>query len=323
MADPFRKAELLLRLARLQRHLGLEQAAATSLAEARRLGETTAGPEGGALLLKLGLAGGDPGAPQTSTALLAEGQRRLEPAPPQPPFPFTPAPTELQLGFGVSGASFRDSTAVASMNIDLYAQGARRDLEVDLLALAQYDSTRSYNTIRPNGQGLAIFRHHLDRRWNLFFDQLVSVNNDAFSSRDNDEDLSILSVSLVGIGLNLWRDANPSSFVEAQLGVGVRYEYEFIDFEQRQNQLDPNLALVLRAREVPFGNGRINQILWVGSLMNDWENAFLWSTTSISFPLSKRWGWKNELVLRFRTQPIDNDDPNLNAIFSTGLTYKF
>ena len=194
---------------------------------------------------------------------------------------------------------------------------------MDLLALAEYDSTRSFNTIRPNGQAVVVFRHHLDRRWNLFFDQLVNVNNDSFASRDDDEDLSVVSVSLAGIGLNLWRDANPSSFVEAQLGAGVRYEYEYIDFEQRQNRLNPNLALVLRAREVPVGNGRINQILALGSLMNEWDNAFLWSTSSISFPLSKRWRWKNELVLRYRTQPVDSDDPNLNAIFSTGLTYQF
>jgi hypothetical protein len=323
IADPFRRAELLLRLARLQRQLGLEQAAAISVGEARRLGEDTQGTEGGALLLKLGLAGRGLESPQTAAALLAEGQRRLEPTAPAPSFPFAPAPTELQVGFGLSGASFRDSTAVASINLDLYAQGARRDLDVDLLALAEYDSTRSFNTIRPNGQAFLVFRHHLDRRWNLFFGQLASVNNDTFASRDDDEDLSVLSVSLAGIGLNLWRDANPSSFVEAQLGVGVRYEYEFIDFEQRQNRLDPNLTLLLRAREVPVGKGRINQILALGSLMNEWDNALLWSTTSISFPLSKRWRWKNELVFRYRTEPVDNDDPNLNAIFSTGLTYQF
>jgi hypothetical protein len=74
---------------------------------------------------------------------------------------------------------------------------------------------------------------------------------------------------------------------------------------------------------VPVGKGRINQILALGSLMNEWDNALLWSTTSISFPLSKRWRWKNELVLRYRTEPVDSDDPNLNTIFSTGLTYQF
>jgi hypothetical protein len=57
--------------------------------------------------------------------------------------------------------------------------------------------------------------------------------------------------------------------------------------------------------------------------MNEWENSFAWSTTTLSLPLSERWRWENELVLRYRTRPADIYDPNLNAIFSTGLTYQF
>lgn len=321
---PAAKVELLLRLSRQQRQLVLHESAAATLARALRLSQGIAGQEGAALLLRVSLAQAEAGDPEAAALLLAEGTRQLNAATaPAPSFPFAPSPPQVELGFALSGSSFRDAAGMASISLDLYQQGRRQDLDVELTAAAEYDSTRSYNTVRPNGVAVVVFRHHLDRRWNLFFDQLASVNNDTFSSRDDDEDLSLLSVSLAGIGMNLWRGETPSSFLEAQLGVGVRYEYEWIDFQQKLNQVDPNLAFVLRARELSLGAVRWNQILALGSVMNDWSNAFVWSTTSIKLPLGDRWWWNNEFVLRYRTEPVDADDPSVNALFSTGLIYKF
>jgi hypothetical protein len=229
----------------------------------------------------------------------------------------------VKLGFALSGTTFRDDTAVGAINMDYYKQGAHEDLEIDLAAALSYDSSRSENTFRPNGLGVLVFRRHLDAKWNLFFGQLATVNNDTFSSRNDDNDLSILTASLIGAGYNLWRGEKPSSFVEVQIGAGARYEYEKLDSAEIVNEAAPNLAVILRARELKLSRLRLNQTVSVGSLMDEWSNVFMWSTTSIQLPLSERWSWTNTLLLRYRTQPVDKDDPNLNASFATGLTYTF
>ncbi|MFQ6538045.1 MULTISPECIES: DUF481 domain-containing protein [Aphanothece] len=324
VSERFRKVELLLRLARLQGQLDRPLQAATTRAEAVALAAVADGAERGALLLKVGLAAEDQDEPDQGETLLAEGVRTLDPSsPPSPAFPFRPLPAKVKLGFALSGTTFRDDTALGAINVDYYKQGQREDLELDLAAALSYDSSRSENTFRPNGLGVLVFRRHLDAKWNLFFAQLATVNNETFASRNDDNDLSVITASLVGVGMNLWRGEKPSSFAEVQLGAGLRYEYEELDSEKLVNQIAPNLSLILRARELKLGRVRLNQTLSIGSLMDEWSNAFIWSVTSIQLPLTERWSWTNTLLLRYRTKPVASDDPSLNASFATGLSYTF
>jgi putative salt-induced outer membrane protein YdiY len=324
ISEPFRKVDLLLRLSRLEQQLGLFSEASNTRTEAREVVMASDEADRGALLLKLGLAAEEAENSGEGERLLAEAAERMNPSSASRlSFPFKPLPATVKLGFAVSGTTFRDDTALGAINLDYYKQGEREDLEIDLAAALSYDSSRSENTFRPNGLGVLVYRRHLDAKWNLFFGQLATVNNDTFSSRNDDNDLSVLTASLIGAGYNLWRGEKPSSFVEVQIGAGVRYEYEELDSVEILNEAAPNLALILRARELKLGRLRLNQTLSIGSLMDDWSNAFLWSTTSIQLPLTERWSWTNTLLLRYRTQPVDDNDPNLNASFASGLTYTF
>jgi hypothetical protein len=322
--ERFRKVELLLRLASLEEQLGHVQEATTRRAEARQLAVAYEGPAKAALLLKLGLAEANQAASAESEELLAEAARRLDPASSsRPSFPFKSLPATVELGFAISGATFRDDTAIGAINADYYKQGERQDLELDLAAALSYDSSRSENTFRPNGLGILVFRRHLDARWNLFFDQLATVNNDTFSSRNDDNDISVVTASLLGAGMNLWRGEQPSSFIEIQVGAGIRYEYEELDSVELINEASPTLAVILRARELKLGKVSLNQTLSIGSLIDEWSNSFIWSTTTIQLPLTENWSWNNTFLVRYRTQPVASDDPRLNASFASGLTYTF
>ena len=167
-------------------------------------------------------------------------------------YPFEETPLRVTAGLAISGASFRDTTGLASLNLGLEKQWHRHDLNLDLLFSGDYDDSRDYNVVRPHLQSTVVFRRHLNADWNLFIDHLTSLNEDTFASDNNDEDTALLVPTLLGAGLNLWRGKKATSFQEIQLGAGARYQYDDVDFTERRNLVEPVIGVVYRAQEAPF-----------------------------------------------------------------------
>jgi hypothetical protein len=168
-----------------------------------------------------------------------------------------------------------------------------------------------------------VARRHLNADTNLFLDQLTSLNTDTFAADNNDEDTSLLSTTLTGVGFNLWRGKDPRSFQELQLGVGARYRYDEINFERVRDEVDPVLGIVYRSRQLPIWLGVWDQTLALVSDPGDLSDVSMWSSTQLSFPLSKRWSWRNEFVLRYEEKRPGPDYPQLRFQFSTGINYTF
>ena len=105
------------------------------------------------------------------------------------------------------------------------------------------------------------------------FRYLNSTNQNLFSSKNDDEDLVIISELFVGVGLNLWRGDSRGDFFDLQLGIGPRYEYDYIDFEEKRNQIDPALAIILLGRGFTLGEAKLNR-LWSINLKHSLFNYF-------------------------------------------------
>ena len=127
----------------------------------------------------------------------------------------------------------------------------------------------------------------------------------------------------VGAGLNLWRGDSPSNFLDFQLGIGPRYEYDYVDFEQRRNQVAPVLAIILLGRGFSLGEAKINQTFAILPALNNFNNYILSSDTKLSIPLSERWSFNNRLFARYRNELVFEDNPKVEFFFSTRLEYEF
>jgi hypothetical protein len=57
--------------------------------------------------------------------------------------------------------------------------------------------------------------------------------------------------------------------------------------------------------------------------VDDWQDAFVLLDTKLDVPLGRRWAWSNRVVLRFSNITVIEDDPQFNAVFSSGFTFKF
>lgn len=328
--DPEQRIEDLIRVVQLQRRLGQPEQAAQRLRQVRQQAVRLPPPDSeearlrrAQLLLQISLAEENGDTAPGDDDFLAQSQALLkQPVKPEP-FPFRERPTRLELGLGVGGNSYTDLTVRADLSVDLYKQWPRQDLYLDGFFALDYDSSRSVNNFRPIGLATIIYRRHLNRKWNLFYDQLTSVNSTTFSTDDDDQDLSAISASYAGVGLNLWRGDDPGSFLDLQLGIGPRYQYEYIDYERKKDKLGAALGLILVGRKIPIGASRLSIILGSGAYMDDWEDAVLLFDSTLDIPLSRRWSWSNRLVLRYLTDPIAERYPKMNALFSTGFTFKF
>lgn len=324
--DPARRAALLLRLARLQRQRGGVQEADAALERALTAAQAREAAPSAELMLRLALALEQAGKPAEAAALWQEYGPSLGALPNQRPgFPFPERPLEGTAGLAAGGLFFTDSTAQVRVDLDLYKQWPRHDLQLDLLLAADYDDSRDRraDAIRPQMQQLFVARRHLDANVNLFFDQLTSLNTDTFSADNNDEDKSLLSTTLTGVGFNLGRGKDPRSFQELQLGVGARYRYDEIKFERVRDNVDPVLGIVYRSRQIPLWLGFWDQTLALVSPPGDLSDITMWSSTGLSFPLSTRWHWKHEFVVRYEQQRPGPDYPQLRFEFATGITYSF
>ena len=305
-------------LAMAQRETRLHYAANTKAARTRRA----------QLLLQISLAYDAIEAPAAADSLPAEEllveSRSLlrDPIGPEP-FPFQERRTHLELGLGAGGNSFTDTTVRADFSVDLYKQWPRQDVYLDGLFALDYDSSRSVVNGRPIGIATFIYRHHLSPKWNLFYDHLLAVNSSGFAVGDDDEDLTALTASYAGAGLNLWRGEHPGSFLDLQLGLGPRYEYDYVDFEPRKDKFGVGLGLILVGREIPIGGSKLAILFGAGSYLDDWSDGFALLDTTLDVPLSRRWSWSNSFVLRYRSNTVVEQNPNLNVLFSSGFTFTF
>ena len=108
-----------------------------------------------------------------------------------------------------------------------------------------------------------------------------------------------------------------------QLCVGPRYEHAEINLTRQRDQVDPIAALVYRSRDVPIGPAKWSQVFALATPVDSFDEAFIWSSTRLDWPITKQWMWTNRLSLRYRSRLLEAVFKRLSVILSTGLTYKF
>ncbi len=278
----------------------------------------------GQLLLEISLKYGEIGQEESAQTLLAQSQAIIAASrQPLPEFPFAETPTTFKLGFSGNVSSFRDTTAYLGIDLDFSKQWSEDDIFVDGNIAFDFDSSRTVNTYRPSSLILSVYRNHFNAQWNLFTTFSLVTNQDLFSSRNDDQDLTVISSVYVGAGLNLWRGDSRGEFVDLQLGIGPRYEYDFIDLELRRNRTDPVIAILLLARDFSIAGAKLNQTFVIVPALNDFNNYLIGSETKLSIPLTEKWSLTNTLFLRYRNEKIFEANPKLRFFFTTGLEYEF
>ena len=88
--------------------------------------------------------------------------------------------------------------------------------------------------------------------------------------------------------------------------VGPRYAYAEINLTRRRDQLDPIPAWVYRSRDVPIGPANWSQVFALATPVDCFDEAFLWSSTRLVWPITKQWMWTNHLSLRYRSRASHN-----------------
>ncbi len=249
-----------------------------------------------------------------SQNLIAESRRE---------FPFREKPRSVQIGVSGSLSSFRDTTAFAGFNLDLYKQWQRHDYWFDGNLFLDYDSSRSVNNLRPGGQIASLYRKHYNAEWSLFNFTFATVNNDLFAPKNDDEDITAIAETSIGGSYNIWRGRDNQEFWDFQMGLGFRYEYDYIDFELRTNQLEPTVQIGLVGKSISWGKSKVDQFFIVSTPFGDLNNYIVISQTRLSIPLTKRWSFTNRLFLRYRNERVLEDNPKVQFVFSTGFDYKF
>ncbi len=246
-----------------------------------------------------------------------------EAAQPSPAFPFQETPSQLKFSVAGNISSFRDTTEFLGTNIDYAKQWIQKDIFVDGNIYFGYDSSRAVNNYRPGGLMTALYHRHFNEDWNFFVDFFSSVNEDLYSSRNDDEDLTIITHVWLGAGLNLWRGESNRELLDFQLGVGLRYEYDYVNFEQRRNETNPTLGIIFLGRGFSVGKAKINQTFAFLLALDELNNFIFNSNTKLSYPITERWSFVSRLFLRHRSDKILEENPSLNVFFSTGLEYDF
>lgn len=240
-----------------------------------------------------------------------------------PRFPFQETPSQLKIGVAGTVASFRDTTGFLGVDIDYAKQWTEEDIFVDGNVYFSYDSGRSVNNYRPGGLMGAFYRNHFNENWSFFTSFFSSVNEDLYSARNDDEDLTIVTGLWFGAGLNLWRGESNSEFLDFQLGIGPRYEYDYVNFKEIKNEISPTLGIIFLGRGFSMGKAKINQTFAFLPALDELDDFVLTSNTQLSYPLTERWSFVSHLFLRHRSDQVLEENPALNMFFSTGLEYAF
>lgn len=95
--------------------------------------------------------------------------------------------------------------------------------------------------------------------------------------------------------------------------------YDEISFERVRDEVDPVLGIVYRSRQIPIWPGLWDQTLTLLSPPGDLSDVSVRSSTRLSIPLSRRWSWRNEFMLRDEETRPGADYPQLRFQFSTGV----
>ncbi|WP_107669524.1 DUF481 domain-containing protein [Cyanothece sp. BG0011] len=278
----------------------------------------------GQLLLNISLKYGEMGQEEKSQMLLGQSEKAIiEASQAIAEFPFKQTGSRLNLGLNGNVASFRNTRAALGFRVNFYQQWPEEDIYIDGNLLINYDSNRTVNNYRPNSLIKSVYRRHFNPQWNVFTAFFNSTNQDLFATRNNNEDLTIISNILVGAGFNLWRGNSIRQFLDLQLGLGTRYEYDYINFEKRRDEIDPTLGILLFGRGFSFKEARLNQNFAIIPSLDNFNNYTITLDTNLSLPISDRWSLNNRLFLRYRNEVSFEENPNLEFLFTTGVNYQF
>ncbi|MGK7939959.1 MAG: tetratricopeptide repeat protein [Crocosphaera sp.] len=278
----------------------------------------------GQLLLHLSFKYEELGQKEKAKSLLSQSQTLISKASqPLSDFPFQETPTQFKLGFTGNVTSFRDTTGFFGTNIDYSKQWSEDDIFVEGQLSFSFDSSRTVNNYRPQSFLVAVYRNHFNADWNFFITFFNSVNENRFSSRNDDEDLTVISGLWFGPSLNLWQGGSNQKFLDLQIGMGPRYEYDYIDFETRKNEVNPTLGIILMGKGFSLGKVTMDQKFGFVPALDDFNEYVINSNSKISFSLTERWSFVNRLFVRYRNQRILEENPKVNFFFSTGLEYNF
>jgi hypothetical protein len=242
---------------------------------------------------------------------------------PSPEFPFKESPSNFKLGISGNINSYRDTTVLLGVDVDFAKQWTQDDIFIDGSVYMDYDSSRSVNNYRPSSLLRTYYRHHFNSKWSFFTDFFNSTNQSFYSSQNDAEDFAMINQLFLGPSLNLWRGDSRGDFLDFGIGIGPRHEYDYIDFEQRRNQIIPTLGFLLFGRGISLGEAKLNPSVGFISQLNDWNNYTISGGTTFTLPLTKKWFFNNSLFVRYRNELILEDNPKLEFYFSTGLQYQF
>jgi hypothetical protein len=278
----------------------------------------------GQLLLNISLKYGEMGQEEKSQTLLVQSKNiTIEASKPIAEFPFTQTGSSLNLGLSGNIGSFRNTRAAVGVRANFYQQWPEEDIYIDGNLLLNYDSNRTVNNYRPNSLIKSFYRRHFNLQWNFFTGFFNSTNQDLFATRNNSEDLTIITNLIVGAGFNLWRGNSIRQFLDIQLGVGTRYEYDYINFETRRDEIGPTVGLLLFGRGFSIDDARINQNFAIIPSLDNFNNYTITSDTNLSIPISDRWSLNNRIFFRYRNEVSLEQNPNLEFLFTTGVNYRF
>jgi hypothetical protein len=187
-----------------------------------------------------------------------------------------------------------------------------------------YDSSQSVNQLQPSGLIITVYRHHFSPKWQYFTNLLAQVNQGFLSPTTDDNDTAWSAEVVLGGGYTLWRGKTPQSFLDLQVGVGDRYDYdELRSANQFSSQGVPTLWVALWSRGIPVGGSTIDQALAFSPALTNFNDFEIVSRTKLTVPLTAKLSLNNTLQLFYRNERILITNPNWNIVFSTGLGHDF
>ncbi|MEM1172642.1 MAG: tetratricopeptide repeat protein [Cyanobacteria bacterium P01_H01_bin.35] len=285
----------------------------------------------GQLLLEIALTYQSLGLEDSSQTLISQSQTLISEAQTitqEPPlvaqYPFQKERVEFSLGFAATISSFRDTTWNLGTSSNLYKQWSKSDVSIDSNVSVSFDSSRADDEkYRPSSLSAVLYRRHFNQDWHLAANLFVLTNQELLAAKNDSEDLTVVITPTIGAGLNLWRGETAKESWDVQFLFSPRYEYDYIDFEERRNRVDATLAVAFIGKDVKIGSANFNQVFIFGQSLRDSENFIGTYDTTFSIPISKRWSFTNRLFLRFRNETIFEDNPKWNFYYTTGLNFKF
>jgi hypothetical protein len=96
-----------------------------------------------------------------------------------------------------------------------------------------------------------------------------------------------------------------------------------VDLDQKRNELNPALAIILWGRGISLGKASIDTIFSFNPTLNRFSNYDIIADTHLSVPLGRKWSISNRLFVRYRNELIFEQNPKLLFFVTSGLKYEF